>query len=119
LAPRILVVDDEPMVCALVSRALTDDGYQVTATHDGRAALEMARTAEPEFDLIVTNTWMPGLSGSELIERLRQDFPEVPILHLDDLTRPKSGEPREDVTTLYKPFSVDALRQAVRQLLSG
>jgi two-component system OmpR family response regulator len=118
LAPHILVVDDEPMVCALVSRALTDDGYQVTAEHDGEAGLELARTAEPQFDLIVTNSWMPGLSGSELILRLRLDFPEIPILHIDDLTRTESEERREDVTTLYKPFSVGALQQAVRQLLT-
>lgn len=107
------------MVRALVSRALTDDGYQVTATHDGQTALEMARTAEPEFDLIVTNTRMPGLSGSELIARLRRDFPKIPILHIDDITRPKPGESHPDVTTLYKPFSIGALRQAVRELLAS
>jgi DNA-binding response OmpR family regulator len=118
LAPHILVVDDEPMVRALVSRALTDDGYQVTAMHDGKAALEMARTVEPEFDLIVTNTWLAGLSGLELITLLRQEFPKTPILHIQDLTRPRSGEPRQDVTTLYKPFSIGALRQAVRELLA-
>jgi DNA-binding response OmpR family regulator len=107
------------MVRALVSRALTDDGYQVTATHDGQAALEMAQRAEPKFDLIVTNTWIPSLSGSELIARLRQDFPKVPILHIDDLTRHESGESRHDVATLYKPFSIRALREAVRNLLAG
>jgi CheY-like chemotaxis protein len=95
-----------------------DDGYQVTAEHDGQASLEIARRAEPQFDLIVTNTWMSGLSGSELIARLRQDFPTIPILHIDDLTRSKSAEPRQDVTTLYKPFSVGALRLAVRRLLN-
>jgi CheY-like chemotaxis protein len=118
LAPHILVVDDEPMVCALVLRALTDDGYQLTAEHDGQAALALARRAEPQFNLIVTNSWMPGLSGSELIERLRRDFPKIPVLHIDDLTRRKSDQPREDVTTLYKPFSVGALQQAVRRLLN-
>jgi CheY-like chemotaxis protein len=119
LAPHILVVDDEPMVRALVSRALTDDGYQVTATHDGQAALELTRTTDPKFDLIVTNTWMPGLSGSELIARLAQDFPEIPILHIDDVSRARSGDSRQDVSTIYKPFSIGALRRAVRELLGG
>jgi CheY-like chemotaxis protein len=118
LARHILVVDDEPMVCALVLRALTDDGYQVTATHDGHAALEIARRAEPPFDLLVTNTWMPGLSGSELIARLRQDFPQIPILHIDDVARRNPGEFHQDIATLYKPFSVAALREAVRELLA-
>jgi CheY-like chemotaxis protein len=98
---------------------LTDEGYQVTAASDGLAALAIARSAQPEFDLVVTNTWMAGLSGSELIDRLREDFPEVPILHIEDLTRPKSGESRQDVTSLYTPFSVGALRLAVQQLLAS
>jgi two-component system, cell cycle sensor histidine kinase and response regulator CckA len=119
LAHRILVVDDEPMVCALVSRALTDEGYQVTAASDGQVALAIARAANPEFNLIVTNSWIPGLSGSELIARLRQDFPKIPILHIDDLSRHKSGEFHHDVTMLYKPFSVGALRKAVGDLLAG
>jgi CheY-like chemotaxis protein len=119
LARRILVVDDEPMVRALVSRVLTDDGYEVTAASDGQAAVAIGRSAEPEFDLVVTNTWIPGLSGWELIDRLRQDFPKTPILHIQDLSRPKSGESRQGVTSLYKPFSVGALRQAVQQVLAS
>jgi DNA-binding response OmpR family regulator len=120
LAPRILVVDDEPMVCRLITRALRDEGYEVTAVSNGRAALEAAQTAEPGFDLVVTNTWMRGLSGAELISRLRVDFPTVPILHIDDLPGHKTsaGFP-QDVSTLYKPFSVTALREAVGELLKG
>jgi hypothetical protein len=42
-------------------------------------ALDAARGAEAEFDMIVTNNYMPGLSGPELIARVRQDFPTLPI----------------------------------------
>ena len=118
VAPRILVVDDEPMVCLLIARVLKDEGYEVTAVSNGRAGLEAARTAQPGFDLVVTNTWMRGLSGAELIARLRLDFPAVPILHVDDLPRHKTAaEFREDVTTLYKPFRISALKTAVAELL--
>lgn len=107
------------MVRALITRALADDGFEVVAVADGRAALDAARTAEAEFDLIVTNSYMPGLSGPELIARVRQDFPTLPILHVDDVSR--RGRVKElpsDVPTIYKPFSIAALRAAVRGLLS-
>lgn len=119
MAPRILVVDDEPMVRALITRALTDDGYEVVAVANGYAALDAAR-AEVGFDLIVTNNYMPGLNGAELIARVRQDFPSLPILHIDDISRKRvdKGLP-EDVPTVYKPFSIATLRGAVRDLLAG
>src|SRR4029079_11680455 len=115
--PRILVVDDEPMVRALINRALTDAGYEVVAVANGRAALDAARGAEVGFDLIVSNNYMPGLNGPELIARIRQDFPSLPILHIDDIChrRVEQGIP-EDVPTVYKPFIVAALRDAVRNL---
>ena len=120
MPPRILVVDDEPMVRALIARALTDEGYEVVAVADGRAALDAARGAEVEFDLIVTNNYMPGLNGSELIARVRQDFPSLPILHIDDISRKRLEHSLpDDVPTVYKPFSVVQLRDAVRKLLTG
>ena len=118
MAPRILVVDDEPMVRALIARALSDEGYEVVAVADGRAALDAARGAEVGFDLIVTNNYMPGLNGAELINRIRQDFPSLPILHIDDISRRGADKSfPEDVPTVYKPFSVATLREAVRKLL--
>jgi CheY-like chemotaxis protein len=120
MAARILVVDDEPMVRALIARALTDEGYEVVAVANGRAALDAARGAEVSFDLIITNNYMPGLTGAELIARVRQDFPDLPILHVDDIARRGRVEHLpEDIPTIYKPFSIASLRDAVRRLLSA
>ena len=120
MAARILVVDDEPMVRALIARVLSDEGYEVVAVANGRAALDAARGAEVGFDLIITNNYMPGLSGAELITRVRQDFPELPILHVDDIARRnRLGHLPEDLPTIYKPFSIASLREAVRKLLSS
>jgi two-component system, cell cycle sensor histidine kinase and response regulator CckA len=120
MTARILVVDDEPMVRALIVRALTDEGYEVVAVANGRAALDAARGALAGFDLIVTNNYMPGLTGSELVGRVRQDFPDLPILHIDDLLRKtRIGQLPADVPTIYKPFSVSTLTEAVRKLLSA
>lgn len=120
MAPRILVVDDEPMVRALILRVLTDEGYEVVAVANGRAALDAAQGADAAFDLIVTNSYMPGLTGPELIARVRQDFPNLPVLHVDDIVRRgRMGHLPTDIPTIYKPFSVATLREAVRKLLSA
>jgi CheY-like chemotaxis protein len=118
MARRILVVDDEPMVRALIARALTDAGYEVVAVANGQAALDAARGAEAPFDLIVTNNYMPGLSGAELVARVRQDFPDLPILHVDDINRRKRVSPQlDEIPTIYKPFSIATLQAKVRKLL--
>jgi DNA-binding response OmpR family regulator len=120
MAARILVVDDEPMVRALIARALTDAGYEVVAVANGRAALDAARGAEAGFELIITNNYMPGLSGAELIARVRADFPDLPILHVDDITRRGRIPPLpSDIPTIYKPFSIGALQAAVKALLES
>ncbi len=120
MAARILVVDDEPMVRALIARALSDEGYEVVAVANGDDALDAARGAAVRFDLIVTNNYMPGLNGPELIARVRQDFPALPILHVDDISRQRVAKDLpEDIPTVYKPFSVATLREAVRRLLAG
>jgi CheY-like chemotaxis protein len=118
MASRILVVDDEPMVRALIRRALTDEGYEVVAVANGRAGLEESRKAKAGFDLIITNNYMPGLTGAELVARVRKDFPNLPILHVDDVTRRGRIPPLpSDIPTIYKPFSVAALKAAVLGLL--
>ena len=119
MARRILVVDDEPMVRALIARALSDEGYAVVAVANGLAALDAARRSKAGFDLIVTNNYMPGLNGPELIAKVREDFPELPILHIDDISHRRAADNLpDDVPTVYKPFSVATLRDAVRKLLA-
>ena len=115
MAPRILVVDDEPTVRAMIVRILQEDGYDVVAMADGVAGLEAAM--HYPFDLVVTNDCMPRMSGDELTVRLQQQRPNLPILHI-------SGKPYEAAEHtgehhLYKPFGPDALQQTVRTLLAN
>jgi two-component system, cell cycle sensor histidine kinase and response regulator CckA len=110
--PRILVVDDEPAVRELIVRALQEAGYEVVAVKDGEAGLEAAKSAGVPYDLVLTNSYMPTMTGEQLIGHLRELFPRLPILHLDDLSHP-IGPNAEMVPTLYKPFSITALLEAV------
>jgi two-component system, cell cycle sensor histidine kinase and response regulator CckA len=116
LAPRVLVVDDEPAIRDLLVRALGMAGYDVVAVADGEAGLVAARNAELPYDLVVTNSYMPSLSGEELIGQLRNLYPGLPILHLQDLAHP-IGPNASSVPTLYQPFSIDALLEAAARCL--
>jgi DNA-binding response OmpR family regulator len=114
---RILVLDDEPAIRALVARALGEAGYEVTTVANGLGGLEAAKANN--FDLVITNNCMPGMSGSEVVQELHKFFPTLPVLHLDHLSHPSGQEYPETVRTIYKPFSISALQEAVRTLLAG
>ncbi len=70
-AERVLVVDDEPDIVALVAYHLARAGYRVSTAASGADALEMARRERPA--LVVLDLMLPGLDGFEVLERLRDD----------------------------------------------
>jgi DNA-binding response OmpR family regulator len=115
--PRILIVDDEAPIRALLSRALREKGYDVVALNDGAAGLEAVLTATDPYDLVVTNNCMPGIDGEELVARLRAARPGLPIVHLDD----SSGGPDQhlpaDVPNITKPFPVERLLSRIEEML--
>jgi len=114
---RILVVDDEPSVRHMLERVLGAEGYEVVGMEDGAAGLTAASTAKGSFDLVITNNHMPHLSGEQLVDELRRRFPGLPILHLDDLSRPIGAKLPRDVPSIPKPFNIDRLLTAVTYLL--
>jgi len=65
----ILVVDDEPAICSMVSEFLTRRGYQVTTAGGGEKALEMIRKAPP--DLVLLDIYMPGMNGVAVVRQLK------------------------------------------------
>jgi len=115
--PRILVVDDEPGIREVIARVLRAEGFEVVLVNDGRAGLVAAREAEEPYDLVITNSYMPHLSGEQLIQQLGQQFPDLPVLHLDDVTYPTTSPDFPPVPTLYKPFRLSELCEEVRRLL--
>ena len=63
---RILVVDDEPDICGLVSDILTDEGYQVSAAETAASAREQITQAD--YDLVLLDIWMPDEDGITLLK---------------------------------------------------
>jgi DNA-binding NtrC family response regulator len=75
---RILVVDDDPALCELLSDILQEEGYEVEIVHDGQSAVEKYRMAS--FDFTITDLMMPKMRGTELIKKLKEIDPDVPVL---------------------------------------
>jgi DNA-binding response OmpR family regulator len=115
---KILVVEDDRDIAALVELHLRDLGADVTLVHDGRAALDlaMART----FDLIVLDLMLPSVDGLEICRRLRSQNRYTPILMLTarstDVDRIVGLEIGAD-DYLTKPFNVRELVARVKALL--
>src|ERR1700692_2267775 len=87
MSSRILIVDDEAPIRALLGEHLRQEGYQVTLAQNGAAALEFLTKAEVE--LVLTDVRMPGMSGLELLAQIVRTHPGVGVLMLtacEDLT---------------------------------
>lgn len=75
---RILVVEDESAVRFNLVSYLEDSGYQVEGSDNGSDALARIRQSTP--DLVLSDLWMPGLNGLELVRTLHQEYPELPVI---------------------------------------
>jgi CheY-like chemotaxis protein len=78
LIPNILVVDDDPVVREQLARVYKLCGYTVVAVSSAEEAL--ARLEEGVIDFVITDIKLPGLSGSELIANMQENFPDVPVI---------------------------------------
>jgi DNA-binding response OmpR family regulator len=112
---RILLLDDEPVIQAFVSRLLEGAGYEVDLLTDPLAALEVI--PDGHYALVITNSVMQGASGAKLVARMRRLYPALPVLHLDDQSHPRTPGFPADVPTLTKPFDHDVLLDTVRTLV--
>ncbi len=77
----ILLVDDEPEVLSTLRDTLESFGYRVIPEPDAESALSELRE-QNEIDLVVTDLWLPGLSGIEFIAELKKILPKVPVIML-------------------------------------
>jgi DNA-binding NtrC family response regulator len=76
---KILVVDDEPDNCFVVVKALEDDGYQTLVAYGGMEALELLE-GDPQIQLVLLDIRMPGMDGVEVLTRIREKHPELPVV---------------------------------------
>ncbi|MBZ0113081.1 MAG: response regulator [Thermoanaerobaculia bacterium] len=77
-SPRILVADDEPHIRELLARCLENEGYTCSLAPDAKQALQLLE--EHDFTLLISDINMPGLTGMELLEVVRERYPDVAVI---------------------------------------
>src|SRR5277367_3094325 len=77
---NVLVVDDEAVLAEMVSMALRYEGWNIATAGDGAAALESARSQRP--DVVVLDVMLPDMSGLDVLRKLREESPQLPVLLL-------------------------------------
>lgn len=119
---KILVVDDEPEMVALLKTRLSANGYEVATAYKGAEALEKARASRP--DLILLDILMPGLDGIEVSQVLKKsDLKEVPVIFITALRKKREQESRGDRVggnlIFAKPFKAEELLAKIQEALGA
>jgi len=116
----ILLVEDEDMVRAVAERALTRQGYTVLTAENGEAALDVLATA-PRPDLLISDVVMPMMDGPTMVGHARKRYPDLPILFMSGYAEEqlRRSIDLDNVSFLPKPFSVQQLAEATRDVLAA
>jgi DNA-binding response OmpR family regulator len=112
---RIVATDDDPELLARVVTTLREAGHCAFSAYDGDSACELALLI-PDLQLLITNTRLGTQLARDLIRRVRQEKPELPILHIGESV-PDPDDLLHDVPSLREPFTPDQLLAAVMALV--
>jgi CheY-like chemotaxis protein len=114
---RILVVDDEPLVCDAVKMMLDFDGHRVETASSGKEALAIMEKGQ--FDLVITDFEMPVMKGDELAAAIKARSPNQPVVMITAYAEmlQASGNRLTGVDlVLSKPFLLENLREAIAKV---
>lgn len=112
---RILLVDDDVLIAMSSTDMLIDLGHEVVEVHSGKAALKIIDSGE-NFDLLITDYSMPGMTGMELAKAARDRVPDLPVLLASGYADLPPGV-EIDVVRLGKPYSQDQLAAVIDKML--
>jgi two-component system cell cycle sensor histidine kinase/response regulator CckA len=115
----ILLVEDEPQVQAVTARILRAFGYAVITAHNERTAMAQAELHGDAIGLVVSDLVLPGVSGTDLVRRLRQPCERARVLYMSGYSPEHLGALVEDANFLHKPFTAEELVTRVRNLLAA
>jgi PAS domain S-box-containing protein len=118
----VLVVEDQAVVRRYAAAALRTFGYQVIEAENADEALLVCERESERIDLVLTDVVMPGLSGRELADRLKQRRPGIKVMFMSGYTDDAivhRGALEEEAQFIQKPFGPDQLAIKVREMLVG
>ena len=120
MAASILVVDAEPVVRSVITDILESGGYIVQPVATLEGAVEVLKSVSP--DLVLTNVYLPGISGREAMRVMKGVRPELPVLMvsgLPDSAVIQEWKGQDGFDTFPKPFTAEELLAKVRAMLPG
>jgi len=117
---RILVVDDDPVICKSFDRVLTNKGYAVIAAESGEEALR--KLNEEKYDAVYTDIRMPGMSGLEVAEKIKARRPWMPVVIITGFGSEIAEERARAAGVarfLHKPLSPEMIEGSARDVLAA
>lgn len=118
---RILLVDDEPILLKAVEFKLKKEGMEVVTAMSGEEAIAALSSQEP-FDIVISDVMMPGVSGIELLRKVKDQSPGVKVLLLTGLKTEETVVDAFDLGAddfMTKPFNPKELSVRVKRLLKS
>jgi DNA-binding response OmpR family regulator len=118
---HIIVADEDRRMVDMIVKTLRDDGHAVFHAYDVLSATQLAMGLE-SCDLVISNTKVEGMEGVQLINLLRRELPDLPIIYLANLGRSTPEAEAKlpaDIPILREPFTVETLRGTVAAMLDG
>jgi two-component system, OmpR family, response regulator len=115
---NVLVVDDEAVLAEMVSMALRYEGWTISTAGDGSSAIAAARAQRP--DVVVLDVMLPDMSGLDVLHKLREENPQLPVLLLtakDAVEDRIAGLTAGGDDYVTKPFSIEEVVLRLRALL--
>jgi two-component system OmpR family response regulator len=113
----ILVVDDEPQICEMLSLILERGGFVVYSAANGVQALHKYHLYRNDIDLVIADIAMPDIDGEALASRLLAERADLPMILMSPCCDP-TDDSRPNVRYLPKPFELSTLLSTVRSLLT-
>jgi len=114
---QVLVVEDDDAVRGMAAQILKWHGYTVLEARSGMDAMQMCEKMTHPVDVVVSDVFMPGMSGTELVGKLKKMWTNVKVLYISGATADKALSP--DTPLLRKPFPPNELVKRVEELLAG
>ena len=119
-AVRVLVVEDEALICSFIEDALSDGGFEACSVRSGEAALSTFWDGRKQCQALLTDVNLgAGINGWELARQIREITPGFPVVYMTSASAPDwESQGVADSVLVEKPFAPAQLAAAVSQLLN-
>ncbi len=119
--PRVLIIDDEKIALRNLEHIMKKEGFDVETSQSGSQAITMLeKSGEKEFDIILTDLKMPGMSGMEVLERSKKLYPDTEVIMITGYATMNSAIEAVKAGAYHyisKPFELDEVRRVVKKAM--